>query len=177
VSKGESWHRSRMRWTWLAFLVAVPVVGAACSPSTPKPTKIFGTITSASGASAPLTASAGIGLGFQFSAVLGGIPVTNGGLVGWQCFAPSPPSFPTYDMQASDGSTFLFTASVTTGSWHVGALAIDNTSVVVGIVTGDRSLVGTAGTLLLTSAGTIADSPGNNCSFSMANVPLVGTKD
>lgn len=162
-------------------LIAAALFAALVACSTPKeePTvPITGTLQSAVGSLAPLTAGSqkGAGTGFSVNAMLGTrqVVVTD---MPWTCYTPAPPQYPNFDIEATDGSTYLFAISISPGFWGPGTKNIDGVNVVVGLVTQDRGVIATSGQLTLTSAGSAADTAGNTCKFSLTNVPVFGERD
>lgn len=130
---------------------------------------IDGTLDLAAGSGAALSTTGGIGSGFVLQATLDDAAVTasNGE---WRCFAPDPPQHPRYEIQASDGTSYLFSIVVTTSMWHAGTIAIDDSNVALQLSRVDRFGIGTGGTLTLTTAGGL-------CGFRVENVALHGLRE
>ncbi len=131
---------------------------------------ISGTLDVASGSgAAALATNGGIGSDFALRATLDDVAVTasNGQ---WRCFAPDPPQHPRYEIQASDGTSYLFSIVVTTSMWHAGTIAIDDSNVALQLSLVDRFGVGSGGTLTLTTSGGL-------CGFRVENSELHGLKE
>ena len=162
----------------LPALLSTAALVAACTPEETSGIPIEGSLSSAAGASAQLTwllEEPPQGTGFSLSATLDGVPVTGSG--SWSCWAPLPPEYPNYDIEATDGSTYGFFLSISPAVWGTGSIAIDNQYVRLLVATPDRFGVATSGSLFISSAGTFPDQAGHECGFSVSNVALEGEKD
>lgn len=167
-------------------VIAVPaaaVVLAACQgEAPPENVPIRGYLDTMVGDIAPLTtdidAGDQLGSGFSVLATLGTtgdfqLDVTN---APWKCFSPAPPSFPNFDIEATDSQSYGVFISVSPAVWAVGSHPIDGTDIQVVLSMTDRFAVVTSGTLVLQSAGTMADTSGHNCAFTLQDVPLAGER-
>lgn len=161
----------------LPGLAALAAVVAACSPEEKGGIPITGTLNSAVGGSAELTiGDTTLGTGFNLSATLDGEVVTGTGA--WRCYAPLPPEYTNFDIEASDGSTFGFFLSIDPAVWSTGAHAIGD-QVRLLVAAPDRFGAAQTGSIVITKAAALSpDTPGNDCGFSVAGpIDLVGEKD
>lgn len=155
------------------------------NPATPNPAvpEETGTIT-ASSDSAGLTGvftALSSGLTLDFSATLGTSVSTESAVDPWFCTAPNStfsPNYVIFNAVGNDTAFFTtFTMLVATNAWSVGSHPITPQTVflAVGSSTLDfAASAGSAGNLVLASAGTVADSPGNACKFSLNGVTATG---
>lgn len=178
---------------WMTTLAACAVLGAACSggdddddSGTPSPSPsgtgipITGTLTTAHGMNAPLVGTDGTvgGNDLVLAAALDGASVSANGAV-WQCFMPDPPSFPNYDLIATDetdssAGTFLVAAQIAPSAWQAGAVTIDDSTVRLYVDNrDDRYGFATGGTLQLVTAPTTS---GQTCSFTTGDLSLAGER-
>jgi len=162
----------------LPAIAAIAAVGAACSPEEKGGTPITGTLNSASGESAPLTISEEVrGGSFSLSATLDGEVISGSG--SWGCFAPLPPEYVNFDIEASDESTFGFFLSIDPAVWTTGSHPIGD-QVRLLVAAPDRFGAASSGTIVITKAPPLGqvDQPGANCGFSITGpIALEGEKD
>lgn len=169
---------SRRPLLLLPALAAGAALFAACAPEEKSGIRITGTLDAASGGTAPLTLDVGnvLGTGLNMSATLDGETVTGTGP--WGCYAPLPPEYPNYDLEASDNQTFGFFVSIDPMSWSTGAHAIDGELIHLLVAAPDRYGVAQSGTIYITKAGNSPDQAGNDCGFLITgSVSLTGEKD
>ena len=156
-------------------ILAVNALLAACTPEEKPGIPITGTLNNASGAGAQLTLGETVGTGFTMNAVLDGMEVAGSGE--WACYAPFPPDFPNFDIEATDRSTYGLFISISPAVWSSGAIQIDNDDVKVLVAAQDRFGFVTSGALSLFSAPQAPDQPGSDCSFALSDLSLEGEKD
>lgn len=161
----------------LASLVSMIAVAACQGNGTNPGTPVSGTLTESHGTSGPLTLDpSNVGGSFSVHAVLGSASIAGTGAFG--CFAPDPPTYPNYDIQGTDSTTYGLFISIIPSAWTVGSHAIDGTNVQLVVVSPDRYGAATGGRLVLTTADLAVDTPGNVCSFyTTGAIPLVGRID
>lgn len=128
----------------------------AAGASTPPDAGTTDTVEAASGSGAPVLDGLPIGNGtdFALSAVLGPgrTAIISGSEGSWDCYAPDPPDFPTYDLVstgAGRNGSFYFKVSVTPDKWAQGTVAIDGTDVTLWVGNGGTD----SGTLYGTGSG------------------------
>lgn len=162
----------------LPAIAAIAAVAAACSPEEKGGKPITGTLNSAVGASAQLTTGdQALGSGFNMSATLDGDPVTGSGT--WRCYAPLPPEYVNFDIEASDESTFGFFLSIDPAVWTTGSHPIGD-QVRLLVAAPDRFGAASSGTIVITKAPPLGqvDQPGADCGFSISGpIALEGEKD
>ena len=162
----------------LPGIAAIAAIAAACSPEEKAGIPITGTLDFANGASAPLTVGdQSLGSGFNMSATLDGETVAGTGA--WRCYAPLPPEYVNFDIEASDGSTFGFFLSIDPAVWSTGAHPIGDTVRLL-VAAPDRFGAAQTGTIVITKAANLdtPDTAGNDCGFSVSGpIGLEGEKD
>lgn len=158
-------------------IAATVALVAACTPQEQGGIPITGTLHYASAGTAPLTLEDQVlGTGLSMSATLDGEPVTGSGT--WACYAPFPPEYPNYDLDARDSQTFGFFLSIDPMAWSTGAHAIDGELVHLLVASPDRYGIAETGTIFITKAGTVPGAPGNDCGYSITGpIALRGEKD
>ena len=160
------------RLSLLGLSLAV-VLAAACGGKSNNPgIPVTGKLNAAQGGTAPLTLSpTNPGIGFSMTATLGSAQIVGQGA--WVCFAPDPPSYPHYDLQATDNATFALFISVDPTAWTPGHHAIDGNLVSLLVEAPDRFGTSTSGELVLTMAGLAVDTAGSNCVWYIIGVVLL----
>jgi hypothetical protein len=147
------------------------------SPASPLVVDVTGSLTANSDV-APLTdAQSGTaqGMSLTYDGALGGVAVTSTGANAWYCNAAlASNGYLNYSVyEVNQRQLYVLVA---TNQWIVGDHAIDPDSTVY-VELGnqvDRLGWGVSGALHLSTAGTIQDTPGNDCQFSLTGVSLTG---
>lgn len=146
-------------------------------PASPLVVDVTGTLTANSDVAALTDAATGTaqGMSLSYDGTLGGVAVTSTGANPWYCNAAlASNGYLNYSVyEVNQRQLYMLVA---TNQWTVGDHAINPESTVyveLGNQT-DRLGWGVSGNLHLSTAGTIEDTPGNDCQFSLTGVNLTG---